>query len=269
MTVVSSLRCIPTVDVPIVGGQSIDRTTDSVATYDLHAIHSIVNTTPVLHVSFTSSDPEDPFPTVLPMIGTMASYERPSADLNEPLECYLHGYVSSGIMKQARANPEQGLPITIAATKFDGIVLSLTPNSHSYNYRSTVLFGYGSLVEDKEEKIWAMSVVTNSVIPDRWENTRSPPDSAEMASTTILKVKIVNGSGKIRTGGPGDEKKDTEREDVVSKTYTAVIPAWEVYGEPVRGGDGRVESVPEHVRTFIEQTNQSNEEYAKTASIPK
>lgn len=62
-------------------------------------------------------------------------------------DCYLHGYVSSGVMKQARENPKTGLAITIAATKVDGIVLSLTPNSHSYNYRSAVLFGFGSLVE--------------------------------------------------------------------------------------------------------------------------
>lgn len=172
-------------------------------------------------------------------------------------------------MKQARADPEKGLPITIAATKFDGIVLSLTPNSHSYNYRSAVLFGYGSLIEDVEEKIWAMRLVTNSVVPDRWENTRSPPDGAEMASTTILKVKIVNGSGKIRTGGPGDEKKDTEREDVVSKTFTAVVPAWQAFGEPVRGGSGRVDSVPEHLRTFLDEANSTNEEYAKAAAVSK
>ena len=50
-------------------------------------------------------------------------------------------------MKQVRENPERGLAITIAATKVDGIVLSLTPNSHSYNYRSAVLFGFGHLVE--------------------------------------------------------------------------------------------------------------------------
>ena len=201
--------------------------------------------------------------------GTMGSFDRPSADLNESLECYLHGYVSSGIMRRARADPERGLPITIAATRFDGIVLSLTPNSHSYNYRSAVLFGYGGLVEDVEEKIWAMKLVTNSVVPERWENTRTPPDGAEMASTTILKVKIVNGSGKIRTGGPGDEKKDTEREDVVSKTYTAVIPAWESYGEPVRGGAGRVDNVPEHIRSFLTESNQSNEDYAKKAAVVK
>lgn len=67
------------------------------AVYALQTIHTIINTTPVLHVSFTPS-PDDPFPVILPMIGQMASFSRPSAGLGEPLECYLHGYVSSRIM---------------------------------------------------------------------------------------------------------------------------------------------------------------------------
>lgn len=41
-----------------------------------------------------------------------------------------------------------------------------------------------------------------------------------MASTTILKVTIVNGSAKIRTGGPGDERKDTERQDLLRNVWT-------------------------------------------------
>ena len=36
-------------------------------------------------VSFNSSDPEDPFPTIIPAIGTMGSLAYPSADLNDPL----------------------------------------------------------------------------------------------------------------------------------------------------------------------------------------
>ena len=135
------------------------------------------------------------------MIGVMGSYSHPSADLGEPLECYLHGYVSSELMRQARADPVkdlpvQGLPITMAATKVDGIVLTLTPNSHSYNYRSAVLFGYGCLVEDVDEKIWAMNLITNKVLAGRWDQTRTPPDNAELSSTAILKVKIANGSGR-------------------------------------------------------------------------
>ena len=203
------------------------------------------------------------------MIGTMGSYAYPSADLSEPLDCYLHGYVSSGIMKQARVSLEEGLPITIAATKVDGIVLSLTPNSHSYNYRSAILFGYGSLVEDPEEKVWAMRLVTNSVVAGRWEQTRNPPDGAEMASTTILRVKIVNGSGKIRTGGPGDEKKDTERKDLIGRIWTGVIPIWETVGDPIVGGDGRLTELPEHISKFRQDINTANEEYAKQAAVSK
>ncbi len=239
------------------------------ATYDLRDIHSIINAAPVLHVSYNSPDPEDPFPTLLPMIGIMGSYDHPSADISEPMDCYLHGYVSSGVMKQARAGPEKGLPMTVAATKVDGIVLSLTPNSHSYNYRSAVLFGYGSLVEDPEEKLWAMRLVTNSVVPSRWENSRWPPDNAEMVSTTILKVKVVNGSGKIRTGGPGDEKKDTDREDLLESVWTGVVPIWEHVGDPVAGGASRVKEVPEHVRAFQADVNETNGDYAKTAAASK
>ena len=238
----------------------------TVCTYDLRQIHEIVNTTPVLHVSFNSSDPSDPFPNIVPMIGTMGSFQYPSADLSEPLDVYLHGYVSSGIMKQARSGSEKGLPLSVAATRVDGIVLSLTPNSHSYNYRSVVLFGHGTLVEEAEEKLWAMELVTNSVVPGRWDETRTPPDGAEMASTVILKVKVVNGSGKIRMGGPGDEKKDTERGDVTTRIFTGVLPVYEVVGEPVLGGAGKVKEEPEHVSEFRQQTNSANTSYAQAAA---
>ena len=46
----------------------------------------------MLHVSFNA--PNSPFPAVLPMIGQMGSFDRPSADLGDPLDLYLHGFVS-------------------------------------------------------------------------------------------------------------------------------------------------------------------------------
>lgn len=237
------------------------------ATYDLHTIHSIINSTSVLHVSFNPADPsQGPFPAILPMIGVMGSFKYPSADLNDPLDCYLHGYVSARMMNLARANEGEGLPVSIAATKVDGVVLSLTPNSHSYNYRSTVLFGYASLVTEDEEKQWAMQSITNSVIPGRWENSRVPPDRAEMVSTSILRVRIVSGSGKIRDGEPHDDKKDLEKEEVVNKVWTGVLPIWETVGEPVAGGANAVEEVPEHVTAFERETNSKNEAYAKKAT---
>ncbi len=43
----------------------------------------------MLHVSFQPDN--SPFPAVLPMIGQMGSFARPSADLGEVLDLYLHG----------------------------------------------------------------------------------------------------------------------------------------------------------------------------------
>ena len=210
-------------------------------------------------------DPNEPFPAILPMIGVMGSFDYPSASLDEPLDCYLHGYVSSRIMKLARSS-EQGLPVCIAATRVDGLVLSLTPNSHSYNYRSAILHGYGTPIEDVEEKLYAMQLITNSVVPDRWANSRTPPDGAEMQSTTILKVKIVDGSGKIRSGGPHDEAKDEERDDLTERIWTGVVPVWEAFGEPVPSSLNRVEQVPDHISKHGDEINQRNEEYAKRAA---
>lgn len=199
------------------------------------------------------------------MIGQMGSFEYPSASIDEPLECYLHGYVSSRIMNLARNSEGDGLPICVATSKVDGLILSLTPNSHSYNYRSAILHGYAKLVTDEAEKLWAMELITNSVLTDRWPNSRVPPDKAEMSSTVILKVKIVDGSGKIRDGGVSDERKDYDNEEVTSKVWTGVVPVWETYGEPVPSGDSKMSQVPEHITSYIARKNVQNRALAEGA----
>lgn len=229
-------------------------------TYDLGQIHTIINTTSVLHVSFQPS-PEDQFPGLLPMIGVMGSYEYPSSDINEPQDCYLHGYVSARMMRLAR-DSGKGLAVSIAATKVDGIVLSLTPNSHSYNYRSAVLQGYGKPVEDTAEKLYAMELITNKVMPERWQNSRTPPDGAEMSSTTILRVTIETGSGKIRQGEPHDEKKDLDRADVTDHVWTGVMPAYEAFGEPISSATNKVTSVPSYLAKHASTTTSNNHKKA-------
>ncbi|OCT53225.1 flavin-nucleotide-binding protein [Cladophialophora carrionii] len=236
---------------------------DSRGTYDLGAIHSIINTTSVLHVSFAPS-PDEPFPAILPMIGVMGSFEYPSAGIDEPLDCYLHGYVSSRIMRLARAS-DKGLPLCVAATKVDGLVLSLTPNSHSYNYRSAVLQGYAKPVESDEEKLYAMRLITNKVVDGRWENTRVPPDNVEMTSTTILRVKVETGSGKIRQGGPHDEAKDEKRDDIIEKVWTGVVPVYEAFDTPIPSTTNKVRQVPSYLDAYVSQTNSGNRQAALDA----
>ena len=242
----------------------------STATYNLEQVHTIIATTSVLHVSFPPDPEEGPFPAILPMIGQMGSYDHPSAGLDEPMDCYIHGYVTARMMKLARSTKEngdsQGLPVTVAATKVDGKVLSLTPFTHSYNYRSAMLFGYASEVTDPEEKLWAMELITEKVMTGRWSSSRVPPDQGEMSSTTILRIKIVNGSGKARSGGPVDAKKDLEDRDSMNGFWTGVVPMWECYGEPQPSKYNGVASIPSHITEYCNEENSDAKEHAVEAA---
>lgn len=203
-------------------------------------------------------------PIILPMIGTVQQFSE-----DDFPHIYLHGYVSSRLMNLAHSaiqNGQEGLHLCIAATKVDGLVLTLTPNSHNLDYRSAVIHGYGTIVENPAEKTWAMEIITNSVIPDRYRNTRIPPDAAEVQSTRILKVSISSASGKVREGVPNDERKDLEREEVLRRVWTGVVPVYEVFGEPQEGPYNRVRDVPEHVDGFVIHGNEVSERYAYDAA---
>lgn len=230
-----------------------------------------MNTTPIVHVSFKTPDPEDPFPAVLPMIGFMASFTDQSAALTEPLDLYLHGYISSRLMRLSKdANgEEEGLPLTISATHMDGLVLALTPNSHSYNYRSAILHGYATPVLDVDEKLWAMEKITNSVLTDRWSQTRLPPTKTEMTSTQILRVRIMDASAKVRSGEPHDDRADMKNEEMRKKVWTGVIPTWTQFGEPKAGEGNLVAKVPEYIKEFVKKENAFGKRNAEDAMLEK
>ncbi|KAK3945557.1 hypothetical protein QBC46DRAFT_302654 [Diplogelasinospora grovesii] len=238
------------------------------ATYALETIHGIINSCPILHVSFHA--PNSPFPVILPMIGKMGSFERPSADdLGDVLDLYLHGYVSSRIMNLTRdsdSDSSSGLPMSIAATHLDGLVLALTPNSHSYNYRSAVLFGHATLVTDPAEKVFAMELITNGVIADRWGHTRTPPNSSEMQSTSILRVSIKTGSAKIRTGMPHDDRSDMVDTELLQRVWTGVVPVYQTLGTPIPGPYNKLQNPPEYIHEYIADTNTDTKENAEKAA---
>ncbi|KAF4780725.1 flavin-nucleotide-binding protein [Colletotrichum scovillei] len=247
------------------------------ASYALRTIHTIINTSPILHVSF--NDPQSPFPTILPMLGQMGSFSRPSADEGDVLDLYLHGYVSSRLVNISRQPsdasstsspssppPPSGLPVCIAASHLDGLVLALTPNAHSYNYRSAVLFGHATLVSDPAERLYAMQLITDGVVPGRWEASRVPPNKGELSSTSVLKVRIATGSAKIREGPPGDDRADKEDAKVTGRVWTGVVPVYQVLGEPVAGPYNEVAEVPGYLGEYVRETNAVTKEAAFEAA---
>lgn len=197
------------------------------------------------------------------MIGQMGSFDRPSADTSDPLNLYVHGYVSSRVMNVTRndGGEDKGLPVCVSVSHVDGLVLALSAFNHDYNYRSAVLFGHATLVEDAEEKLYAMELITNSVVPDRWRHARLPINKAELQSTSLLKIKIASGSAKIRVGTAVEQRHDLEDRALVEGTWTGVLPVYTSIGEPIPGPNNTAE-VPEYIKQYTRDFNSDNKEYS-------
>ncbi|NEQ98315.1 MAG: pyridoxamine 5'-phosphate oxidase family protein [Cyanothece sp. SIO2G6] len=158
--------------------------------YDRALINQILDEALVLHVGFMANNQ----PFVIPM-----TYGRDGDRL------YLHGAVTSRLLQ----NLEQGIDICVTATLLDGLVLARSIFHHSMNYRSVVLFGRATLVDDEAEKLHALKVLSEHIVPGRWEQARKP-NPQEANATTVLAFPIEEGSAKVRSGGPVDDAADYE-----------------------------------------------------------
>jgi uncharacterized protein len=125
-----------------------------------------------------------------------------------------------------------------------------------------VVFGYGSLLTDPEEIMFALKLITNNSIPQRWENSRTPPNNAELKATGVLKVRIETASAKVRHGGPHDDRIDLTNAEVVDKTWVGVVPSYTVLGEPIASDYNKVKQVPEYLSDWVADVNSLNEQKA-------
>ncbi len=138
-------------------------------------------------------------------------------------EILIHGATSSRLMKYA----SKGNPLCIAVTLLDGLVLARSVFSHSANFRSAVIFGRGSEIDDPAEKIEALRVFTEGILPGRWDDARIP-NAKELRATAIVSIPIELASAKLRQGPPNDEP-----EDYQLPVWAGVLPIRQEIGEPV------------------------------------
>ena len=190
--------------------------------YDRPTIHAILDEGLVCHVGFVSEGQ----PFVIPM-----SYGREGERL------LLHGSAASRLMRGLEA----GWPVCLTVTLLDGLVLARSAFHHSMNFRSVVLFGRASPVDDPAGKTAALRVISEHVVPGRWDAVR-PPNARELAATTVLEVPIDEASAKIRTGPPKDDP-----EDLSLPVWAGVLPLELIPAEPVPDGAEGPAEVPLHV----------------------
>lgn len=167
--------------------------------YDKDTVHRVLDAGLVAQVAFI----EGGNPVVVPMI-----YGRDGETL------YLHGARKARVIRMVEASANICLNVTL----LDGIVLARSAFNSSMNYRSVTVFGTPSLVEGAEDKLRAMKVISEHLMPGRWDELRAPHEK-EVKMTGVIAVRIDAASAKISAGMPVDEP-----EDYAIPVWAGVLP---------------------------------------------
>lgn len=156
--------------------------------YDRSAIYDILDAGLICHVGIV----EDGQPFVMPTI---------HARMDNRL--LLHGSPGSRLLRTIK----NGAALCVTVTLLDGLVLARSAMHHSMNFRSVVLLGKGSVIEDENEKLQALRTISDHIIAGRWAEVR-PPNAAEINMTMVVAIPIEEASAKVRSGPPVDDEDD-------------------------------------------------------------
>jgi nitroimidazol reductase NimA-like FMN-containing flavoprotein (pyridoxamine 5'-phosphate oxidase superfamily) len=178
------------------------------AVYDRGTVKQILDEAFLCHVGFVA----DGQPYVIP-----TSYGRDGNAL------YIHGSAASRMLR----NLDQGVAVCITVTLLDGLVLARSVFNHSMNYRSVVILGTATLVDNPAEKIVALRALSEHILPNRWDDARQPNEK-ELKATSVLRIPIEEFSAKVRVGPPIDDE-----EDYSFPTWAGVIPMEMKAGSPI------------------------------------
>jgi uncharacterized protein len=175
--------------------------------YDRAAAYSILDEGFICHVGFAL----DGQPFVIP-----TSYGREGDVL------YIHGSSASRMLRSL----DNGVAVCVTVTLLDGLVMARSIFNHSMNYRSVVVLGTATLVTDPVEKLEALRLLSEHIIPGRWNEVRQPNEK-ELKATSVLRLPITEFSAKVRQGPVVDNEEDYEFPvwaGVVPLTLTAASP---------------------------------------------
>lgn len=196
------------------------------AQYEREAVYRILDEGFLCHVGFSVEGQ----PFVIP-----TSYGRDGANL------YIHGSAASRMLRQMK----EGVAVCVTATLLDGLVLARSIFNHSMNYRSVVILGKATLVDDPDEKLKALRILSDHILPGRWDQVRQPNEK-ELKATSVLCIPIEEYSAKVRTGPPIDDA-----EDYSFPTWAGVIPLEMKVGEPI--ADAKLDAnqqMPTNVKSY-------------------
>ncbi len=175
--------------------------------YDSGAIDAVLDAGLVAHLGFVT----DGQPYVIPTL---------HARIDD--QVYVHGSAASRALRALSGRT----PVCLTVTLLDGIVLARSVFEHSMNYRSVVVLGTATLVDEPDEKLAALEAFTEKLLPGRWAEARQPTRK-ELKATSVLRLPLDEASAKIRDGGPEDGDTPDAELDVWAGHMPLVVQALE------------------------------------------
>jgi nitroimidazol reductase NimA-like FMN-containing flavoprotein (pyridoxamine 5'-phosphate oxidase superfamily) len=138
----------------------------------------------------------------------------------------IHGSAASRMFKLL----DSGSPACITVTILDGLVLARSLFESSMNYRCVMIFGTSTRLSGQSE-LDALKVITEHLMPGRWDHARQPTPK-ELKATMTLSIPLTEFSIKISEGPPGDLDEDLE--SAAGKViWAGHIPIFEQLGVPI------------------------------------
>jgi hypothetical protein len=194
--------------------------------HDFETIAAILDEGLICHIAFETDGQPYAIPTI---------YGRDGRTL------YIHGSPASRMLKSLA----EGIPMCLTVTLVDGIILARSVFHHSMNYRSVVVLGTARRVDAEAEKLHALEVITDHLVPGRWGDARVP-NERELKASLVLRMEIDEASAKVRPGGVSDEPEDMEL-----PVWAGRLPLSLAVGEPETDPEVASDQVmPPYVRDY-------------------
>ncbi|MFA0071549.1 pyridoxamine 5'-phosphate oxidase family protein, partial [Vibrio breoganii] len=104
---------------------------------------------------------------------------------------------------------KKGEPTCLTFTLFDGWVLARSAFHHSAHYRSAVVLGSFSVIDDNQEKDRLLNIFIEQIAPGRTDEVRLSNEK-ELTATELLAIPLTEASVKIGKHGVNDDKVDMD-----------------------------------------------------------
>lgn len=179
------------------------------AKYDVETVHAMLDSALLCHIAYVVDG---------------QPYCTPTLFWRRDNNVIWHGSAGSRMLR-AQA---KGIDVCLTVTFLDSLVLTRGAFHHAVNYRSAMLFGRASLIEDPEEKLFESKQLIENFLPGRNAHV-VPATSLELKQASFMKMPIDQAVAKIRAY-PASHETDTLRNHPV---WAGEIPIETRIREPV------------------------------------